>query len=78
MSVQLPKTRFLVNLSLLVKERKAKTGKTLNMFKILLFPNLFCVQKLLGFGSLRTSLLYIMGELYGGGSVAVAIAVSDR
>ena len=29
-------------------------------------------------GSLRTSLLCIMGELAGGGSVAVAVGVSDR
>ena len=28
--------------------------------------------------SLRTSLLCIMGELAGGGSVAVAVGVSDR
>ena len=30
------------------------------------------------FGSLRTSLLYIMGELAEGGSVAIAVGVSDR
>ena len=30
------------------------------------------------FGYLRTSLLCIVGELAGGGSVAVAVGVSDR
>ena len=31
-----------------------------------------------GFKSLRSSLLCIVGELAGGGSVAVAVGVSDR
>ena len=31
-----------------------------------------------GFGVFLTSLLCIMGELAGGGSVAVAVGVSDR
>ena len=31
-----------------------------------------------GFGSLPTSLTCILGELVGGGSVAVALSVSDK
>ena len=31
-----------------------------------------------GFGSLRTSLLCIVGEIAGGGSVAVAVGIGDR
>ena len=39
---------------------------------------IFCVLKFVPiFGSLRTSLLCIMGELAGGGFVAVAVGVSD-
>ena len=35
-------------------------------------------NKFLVFGSLQTSLLCIVGELAGGGSVTVAVGVSDR
>ena len=37
-----------------------------------------CVKKIQVFGSLLTSLLCIVGELSGGGSVAVAVGISDR
>ena len=46
------------------------------MFAVLMIQfsfYIFCV-----FGSLQTSLLCIVGELAGGGSVAVADGVSDR
>ena len=40
---------------------------------------ILCVLKVFRiFGSLQTSLLCIMGELVGGGSVTVAVGVSNR
>ena len=57
-----------MNWRLLVKERMANIGITLDVLNFFL-----CV-----FGCLQTSLLCIMGELAGGGSVAMAVGVSDR
>ena len=37
----------------------------------------FCFENFLFCGSLRTSLLCIVGELLGVGSVAVAVGISD-
>ena len=37
----------------------------------------FEINPSLGFGSLQTSILRIIGEFIGGGSVAVAVGVSD-
>ena len=48
-----------------------KTGSFLKLSDSLIFPDFFV------FGSMRTTLLYILGELAGGGSVAVAVGVSD-
>ena len=42
------------------------------------FNDLFCFQKNCVFGSLRTTLLFIVGELAGGGSGAVAVGVSNK
>ena len=39
---------------------------------------ILCALKNQIFGSLQTSLLCIMGKLAGGGSMAVALGVSDR
>ena len=49
-----------------------------------MFLHFFCFHDFLrselfwGFGSFCTSLLCIVGELAGGGSVAVAVGVTDR
>ena len=62
----------------MVEERIANIGIPLDIFFFLLFPCFFCVLKPIWvFGSLRTSLLCLIGELAGGGSVAVAVGVSD-
>ena len=58
---------------LLVEEHIANVGIPLDIFKFLSFHFFLWV-----FGSLQTSLLCIMGELAGEGSVALAVAVSDR
>ena len=62
---------------LLVEESIANIGKlveTLVFFlKIFNFLDFLCL-----FGSLQTSLLCILGELAWGGSVTVAVWVSDR
>ena len=69
---------FPVDYRLLVKGRFAKIGIPLDVFGFG-FLITFCVLKF-SFGSLQTSLLCILGELAGKGSVAVAVAVgvNDR
>ena len=48
------------------------------MFKVFCrFGDFVRCEMFLGFGSLQTSLLCIVGELAGGGSVAVDVGVSD-
>ena len=54
-----------LSLILLVKERIANIGIPLDIFAVSI---IFCI----------TSLLGIMRELAGGGSLAVAVGVSDR
>ena len=78
-SVPSQKTRFPVDWRLLVEECIANSGIPLDIFRSFLFQWLFsfCIF-LCFFGSLRTSLLCISGELEGGGSAAVAVVVSDR
>ena len=39
---------------------------------------IFCFEMFPGFGLLQTSVLCIVGELAGGGSVAVASGINDR
>ena len=83
LSVPLRKPRFQVDWILLVKECIANIGIPLDIFKFLAFQCFFCVWTFFWvLGSLRTSLLCMMEELAGGGSVAgavaVAVAVSDR
>ena len=52
---------------------------SIQFFCFMVVSMIFCVLKLFRVcGSLRTSLLCIMGELTGGWSVAVAVGVSDR
>ena len=77
--VPLLKIRFPVDWRLLVEERIAKFGITIEVLRVFVVSMIFWVLKcFLIFGSLQTTLLCIMGELAGGGSVAVAVGVSDR
>ena len=62
-----------VDWRLLVKEHFAYIGNSGHDCRFALLIN-FCLV----LGSLRTSLLYMVGELAGGGSVTVAVGVSDR
>ena len=61
------KTRFPVNWRLFIKKSKPTTGNYLEMFAFWLFH--FCLV----FGSLQTRRLCIMGDIAGGGSVAVSV-----
>ena len=72
------KTRFPVYRRLLVEERIANIGIPLDVFVFFVVSMIFCILKnFLGFGSLQTSLLCKLGELAGGGSVAVAVGISS-
>ena len=75
------KPRFLVDWRLLVKERIANTGIPLDVFGFFKIKNKIKFPfwtNVPAFGSLQTSILCIMRELARGGSVAVAVGVSDR
>ena len=77
--VQLRKTRFPLDWRLLVRERIANISIPLNILRAFVVSMIFCELKLFrDFGSLQNSLLCIMGELAGGGSLAMAVGVSDR
>ena len=71
------KTRFPVDWRLLVKYCIANIGIPLDIY---FFSDFFyvCNFFLLVSGSLQTSLLCIIGELAGGGSVAVVFGVIDK
>ena len=71
MSVPSLKTRFLVNLRLLVKEHRANIGIPLDTFGFCYFSDFFPLKFLRVLISLQTSLLCIVGKLAGGGSVTV-------
>ena len=62
--------------SLLVDEHIANIGIALEVFFILII--ILCFEYKSVFRFLQTSLMCIMGELAGGGSVAAAFGVSDR
>ena len=71
------KTCFLVDWRLLVKEHIANIGIPLDIFRIVIVFIIFCVLTFFwSFVSCWSSLLCIMGELAGGGSVALAVRVS--
>ena len=72
------KTCFLVDWRLLVEERIANIGISQDIFGFLRFNFFLRLDIFWAFWSLQTSLLCIMVEVAGGGSVAVAIGVSDR
>ena len=65
-----------VDWRLLVKGRFAYIDIPLEISGFLLFRLIFGFQSYFEF--LLTSLLCIMGEIEGGGSVAVAVGISDR
>ena len=74
------KTRFLMDGSHLVEDSIANNGKPLDIFLLFFVVLLIlCILKhILVLGSLQASLLYIMGELAVGASVAVAVGVSEK
>ena len=77
LSVTSRKTRFPVDWRLLFEERIANIGIPLDVFGFFCRFDDFCAYKFVWVsGSLQTS--PIVGELAGGGSVAVAVGVSDR
>ena len=79
LSVPSRKTCFPVNWRLLVKEYITNIGIPLDILSFCRFDDFWRLKLFLVFGSLQTSLLcIIMGELAGGGFVAVAVGVSDR
>ena len=54
-------------------------SNTSRFFQVFVVSMMVCVLKLFRvFGSVRTSLLHITGELAGGGSLAVAVRVSGK
>ena len=67
------KTRFLVDCRLLVRERIANIGIPLDIFNDFLRFEIFW-----GVRVFVTSLLRIMGELAGVGSLVVAVGLSDK
>ena len=67
--------QFPVDCRLLAEERIAYIGIPLDVFAFCCFNDVLCFCVL---GSLQTSLLCIMRELAGGGSVAVAVDISDK
>ena len=73
------KLRFPVDWRLLVEERIAYIGILLDVLLFFgRFDNFLRSDLIRVLGSLWTSLLCIVAELTGGGSVAVAVGVSDR
>ena len=63
--------------TLLVNEHIANIGIPLDVFAVLQFYDFLRFEIVRVYGSLQTSLLCV-GELSGGGSVAVVVGVSDR
>ena len=76
--VSVPWPKNWVDWRLLVEEHIANIGIHLEIFCVFFSFNDFWVLNFLGFASLQTSLLCIMGELAGGQSVARAVSVSDK
>ena len=72
------KTRFPLDWRLLVEERITFNGIPVDISGLLQFLCFFCVYNVFKvLESLQTSLLCIMGELAGEGSVAVAIGIGN-
>ena len=72
-------TQFQVSWRALVEGRIATIFLPSHHFSFLYVSMIFCVSIFFWvFGPLETSLLCIMGELAEGGSVAVAVGVSER
>ena len=79
MCVPSGKSRFPVDWIPLVKGTLTNIGIPLNFFWVLDYLVILCVLNIfVGYGSVRTNLLCIMGEIAGGGSFAGAVAFSDR
>ena len=64
--------------NLLVQECIASIGIPLDIFGFFRLEDFLRYEMFSIFASLQISILCIMGELAGGGSVTVAVAVSDR
>ena len=67
-----------LSLRLLVKEYIAIIGIPIDVFEFLQFQWFCRFRFFLGFGSLKNSLLCIVGELTWGGFAAVAVGISGR
>ena len=63
---------------LLVKEHITYIGIPLEFFWLFLLNDFLCFEIVMVFLSLQTSLLCIGGHLAGGGSLAGAVATSER
>ena len=77
MAFESQKTRFPVDWTLLVEELIANIGIPLDSSGFCRFDD-FGSPFFPGFGSSHTSILCILGELAGGGFMAVAVNVTDR
>ena len=77
LSVHVWRHRFPVDWRLLVNKHSRKFGLPLKFWFCIFFPSFF-IMFLFVFWSLPTILLCIVGELAGGGSVAVAFGINDR
>ena len=75
LSVPSQKTRFPVDWRLLVEERIANIGIPLDILGFCCFKDFLRLEIFWVFGFLRTSVLCIIGELAGGGSVDVGLCI---